>query len=47
MQFWNHENILDEIFENYDKLDDVTKSMLPLKPTMVLSEDDEYFSDSA
>lgn len=47
MQFWNHEKILDEIFENYDKLDDVTKSMLPLKPTMVLSEDDEYFSDSA
>ena len=42
MQLWDQEIILEEIFENYDKLDNYIKYELPLKPIMVLVDDDEY-----
>ena len=40
MEVWDHNRILNEIFKNYEKLDDEIRKKLPLKQIMVLSDDE-------
>ena len=39
MEVWDHQRVLNEIFRNYEKLDDEIRKKLPLKHIMVLSDD--------